>query len=49
MYYVYKFLDKNDNILYVGKAKELLRRLNGHNHLPKECYDSVEKIEYLHI
>ena len=44
---VYRFLDKNNNIIYVGKAKNLKSRLNSHNHLSEKCYDEIEKIEYI--
>lgn len=48
MYYVYRFLDKSKNIIYVGKSKqELERRFKGHTHLPAECYNLVYKIEYI--
>ena len=48
MYYVYRFLDKAKNIIYVGKSKqELEQRFRGHSHLPSECYDLVYKIEYI--
>lgn len=48
MYYVYRFLDKSKNIIYVGKSKqELEQRLKGHSHLPDECYNLVYKIEYI--
>ena len=44
---VYRFLDKDNNIIYIGKAKNLKNRLNGHNHLSKECYEERKKIEYV--
>ena len=44
---VYRFLDKNNNIIYVGKAKNLKSRLNSHNHLSEKCYDEIERIEYI--
>ena len=44
---VYRFLDKDNNIIYIGKAKNLKNRLNGHNHLPKECYEERKKTEYV--
>jgi predicted GIY-YIG superfamily endonuclease len=48
--YVYRFVDESNNIIYVGKTKNLKNRMNGHftrGHLPLECYSSVAKIEYL--
>lgn len=48
MYYVYRFLDKFDNIIYVGKSKqELDQRFYAHTHLPDECYSLTHKIEYI--
>jgi len=49
MYYVYKFLDKQSNIIYIGKAKTLSSRINNHNHLPQECYDSIHKVQYIEL
>lgn len=48
MFYVYRFLDKKKNIIYVGKSKqELEERFRGHLHLPDACYDLTYKIEYI--
>lgn len=48
MYYVYRFLDKAQNVIYVGKSKQDLEiRFAGHLHLPKECYAMVHKIQYI--
>lgn len=48
MFYVYRFLDKKKNIIYVGKSKqELELRFRGHLHLPDACYDLTYKIEYI--
>lgn len=51
---VYRFINKTGEIIYVGKANNLYRRIykqhfgfNYEGHLPKECYHEVEKIEYL--
>lgn len=53
MYYVYKFLDVDNNILYIGKTADIKERMYQHfgkfSHLPKECYEKVCKIEYLEI
>ncbi|MBS4539813.1 GIY-YIG nuclease family protein [Clostridium sp. D2Q-11] len=50
-YYIYRFLDNNDNILYIGRTNDIDRRiLKEHStslgHLPSECYQSIEKIQY---
>lgn len=43
---LYRFIDKNGEIIYLGSTLEDLRnRLFNHDHLPKECYDSTEKIQ----
>ena len=48
MFYVYRFLDKKKNIIYVGKSKQDLEaRFRGHLHLPDACYDLTYKIEYI--
>lgn len=44
---IYRFLNKNNEIIYIGKAKDLKNRINNHNHLPKECYNERMKIEYV--
>ena len=48
--YVYRFLNKYDEIIYIGKTENLVIRLNNHfsnGHLPQECYDETVKIEFL--
>ena len=35
---VYRFLNIDGEVIYIGKAKDLQRRLRNHKHLPKECY-----------
>lgn len=44
---VYRFLDKDGNLLYIGKAKNLEERIRNHNHLPRECYNKRKTIEYV--
>lgn len=44
---VYRFLDKDRNILYIGKAIDLENRISKHNHLPKKCYDERKTVEYI--
>ena len=48
--YVYRFLDGYGNIIYFGKTVNIDLRMQQHfsdkGHLPKECYNSVAKIEY---
>ena len=46
--YVYRFIDKSEKIIYVGKTKQSLRtRFYSHKHLPDECYKRVWYIEYI--
>lgn len=48
MYFVYRFLDKKNNIIYVGKSKQdLEKRFRSHTHLPDTCYNLTYKIEYI--
>lgn len=48
MFFVYRFLDKSNSVIYVGKSKqELQSRFMRHTHLPNECYSMVRKIEYI--
>ena len=48
MYYVYRFLDKAQNVIYVGKSRQDLEiRFAGHLHLPNECYAMVHKIQFI--
>ncbi len=52
MFCVYRFLDKNNKILYVGKTTNLKKRLELHyitNYLPKEIYQKIKKIEYAEV
>lgn len=46
---VYRFLNKYNEIIYIGKAKNLKSRLSSHNHLPKECYEERERIEFIYL
>lgn len=49
--YVYRFINSDEKIIYVGKTNNLDRRyvqhFNKKGHLPSECYNSVWKIEYI--
>lgn len=50
-YYVYRFLDEKNNILYVGKTVDLDKRMNVHfgnnGHLSEDEYAKVKKVEYI--
>ena len=46
--YIYKLMDKNENLLYIGKTKNINTRLYQHHnvgHLPNECYQRAEWID----
>lgn len=46
MFYLYRFLNDENEILYVGKTKQSLSdRFYAHCHLPEECYNKTKKIE----
>lgn len=44
---VYRFINDKEEIIYIGKAKDLKNRLKTHTHLPKECYEERNSIEYI--
>lgn len=44
---VYRFLNKDNEIIYIGKAVNLKNRITNHSHLPKECYNERVKIEFV--
>lgn len=49
-YYVYKFLNDNQEVLYVGKTTNLKDRMFKHfnsGHLSPECYSEVSSIRYI--
>jgi len=45
--YVYRFLNKKNEIIYVGRSKDISKRISTHSHLPNECYEEVNYIEYI--
>lgn len=50
-FYIYRFIDNQSNIIYVGRTNDINRRiLKEHftslGQLPCECYQSIEKIQY---
>lgn len=47
---VYKFMDANNKVIYIGKCKNLKARFNSHKnepHLAKKCYSEVRQIQYI--
>jgi predicted GIY-YIG superfamily endonuclease len=47
-YNIYKFLNKEGEIIYIGQTSNYKNRLNTHlsknGHLPKGCYDELEQV-----
>ena len=52
-FYVYRFLDKNNRVIYVGKTININNRMQGHilkaNDLYEELYKNIHKIEYSEV
>lgn len=53
-YYVYKFLDTNNNIIYIGQTNNIRRRIEQEHftsmgHLTQECYKNTNKVEYVEL
>lgn len=46
-YYVYRFLNFKNEVIYVGKTCNLTNRIKGHQHLPYSAYRETCKIEYV--
>lgn len=54
VYYLYRFLNINGDILYIGRTSDIGRRIlkehfTANTHLPNECYLETEKVEYTEI
>ncbi|WP_214873489.1 nucleotide excision repair endonuclease [Exiguobacterium sp. s140] len=51
MGYVYRFLDKDFNVIYVGRTLNIKSRMNSHfgsgGHLPSSVYQKVVRIDYM--
>ena len=49
MAYTYRFIDSDNNVIYVGyTAQTMAKRIGQHftkGHLPKKCYKSISRIE----
>jgi hypothetical protein len=52
-FYVYRFLDKSNKIIYIGiTSQRLTYRMSQHfnsGHLPDACYSSVDSIEFARV
>ena len=51
MAYTYRFLDSENRVIYVGyTGQSMAKRIGQHfekGHLPKKCYKSIQRIEYI--
>lgn len=48
--YIYRFLNKDGEVIYIGKTeKDIKARMGSHSDLPIECYKSVVSIQYVPI
>lgn len=50
-FYLYRFMGKNNEIIYIGRTNNLVRRIlkehfTVNTHLPPDCYLEVEKVEF---
>lgn len=43
---IYRFLNKDKEIIYIGLTNDIKRRFSGHDHLQDSCYEEIEYIEY---
>lgn len=48
MFYVYRFLDKNDEVILVSLTKSLERQLR-HKNIKEDIASQVKKIEYIQL
>lgn len=44
---IYRFLNKDNEVIYIGRAKDLKSRLSGHRHLPLDCYKCIYQVQYI--
>ena len=47
--YVYKFLNHEGEIIYIGRTKDMNNRQTSHNHLSKQCYNETKQIQYIEL
>lgn len=53
-FYLYRFIDKKGNVIYIGRTNNIKRRIlkehfTDNTHLPNQCYLETEKIEYVEM
>lgn len=48
---MFRFLDEHKKVIYIGNTEDIRDGSANHiiqrDHLPAECYDAVEKVEYI--
>lgn len=54
MFYLYRFIDSNDKVIYIGRTNDINRRIlkehfSDNTHLPNNCYLEISKIEVAKI
>ena len=52
MHYLYKFVNKNDEVIYIGITGDIKKRIQsqhfgGSGHLPEECYEEALMVLYV--
>ncbi|HAK41562.1 MAG TPA: hypothetical protein DCM59_00995, partial [Clostridium sp.] len=53
-FYVYKFLNKNKDIIYIGQTNDIMRRIGkqhftSHGHLSQECYKETTQVFFAQL
>ncbi|MFU8692740.1 GIY-YIG nuclease family protein (plasmid) [Rossellomorea sp. FS2] len=54
MHYLYRFINKEEQIIYIGRTNHLNARLmsqhfTAQGHLSPECYEECAKVEYAEV
>ncbi|WP_214780674.1 GIY-YIG nuclease family protein [Exiguobacterium sp. s22] len=53
MFYVYRFLNSEFEVIYVGRTTSLDSRINSHfsksGHLPQSCYEETTRVDYIEL
>lgn len=56
MPYIYKFLDEQDNVIYIGRTNNIIRRIRNEHfsntkqgHLPQACYNQTANVHYAEV
>lgn len=54
LFYLYRFINKEGEVIYIGRTNDIKRRFlrehfTNNTHLPNKCYLEIEKIEYVKL